>query len=152
AEARPSGVELVLNLGEEARIGEGADARRPAFDGRHAYRRIAGEHRLQPAAPFADVAVQTPEARQRHGDAQADFSGSRAIASVGGYRGLARRHLAPGERGTQVVVLAGEALEPGALLGAPELRVGLLGKGKVVEDVPALRRGQIAARRELLER
>src|SRR3954454_4564290 len=76
--------------------------------------------------------------------------------SVGGRRFSVRWRfvgLGPGpvEGGAKVAVFGFEALQPGGLVGATKLVLGLLGKIEVIEGVAAVGRGHLAAFGEALQ-
>src|SRR5262249_43787091 len=95
--------------------------------------------RVEPATALGVVAVDVPEPPERSGQPRARLR-------------LARLRLAPGEDGSQVVVLGLQPCQPPVLLRRSELRLCLLGQPQEVGRMPSPEVLELPAHLELLER
>src|SRR5262245_6916587 len=103
--------EIALGRGQESHAREGLRSRRSQSFVRRVRTLVRGEHSLQPASPFAEVAALSPEP---------DAQDSRQAKSERGVRLLLE---APGHCRSQVVVLTLQLLEPLGLRQPTELRL-----------------------------
>ena len=118
-----------LALGQGQR---GADVQGVGLRHRHRLHVSLGQHRPHHGAALASAAAHDPEVLQGHRHLQCD-QGVHAAA----------RPLGRGHRGTQVVLLQVQAVQPGPLLRALHAVPALLGQRKIMPGMPRCSAGRV---------